>query len=46
VRINLNVPIRAEVEKENVDTQKTIEEDRKMLVQVRLLHKNGNNELT
>ncbi|KAI8051205.1 Cullin [Syncephalis plumigaleata] len=37
VRINLNVPIKAEVEKENVDTQKTIEEDRKMLVQAAIV---------
>ena len=34
IRVNLNLPIRSEVRAETVETHKTVEEDRKMLIQV------------
>ena len=34
IRVNLNLPIRSEVRAEAVETHKTVEEDRKMLIQV------------
>jgi cullin 1 len=41
VRINLNIPGKSETKAENEETHKTIEEDRKLLIQVsfhKLLH--------